>query len=426
MSGAARPMIVGGLMSGTSADGMDAALVEVRESPGQGPSGRLLGFVSRPYPDPLRRRILATVAGGGPAQLARLHLDVARAGVAAVAELLAQTGVAAHEVAALGSHGHTVWHAPPEPGGRGISLQLGDPATLAAGTGIDVVSDFRSADLAAGGHGAPLVPFGDLHLLAHPDEARILLNVGGMANLTWVPPRGSRDLPVAFDTGPGNALLDLAAEAATGGRMRCDLDGRLAAGGRVDRALLDTLAGDPWLDRAPPRSTGRERFGPGLVAELIERRGRTAAGGGTEGEAAWPDLLATLTAFTALTVADAVARWVLPRRVDRVVVTGGGAHNPALLGAVRRALVEAGVQAPVETGAEVLGLDPDAREAAAFALLAWAHLRGVPGNVPVCTGAAGPRVLGSRTPAGPPADGRPTGGAPPGRGRPSPEAPAPA
>lgn len=398
-----------GLMSGTSCDGVDAALLEVEGRTPDAVSATLRGFQVLPYPDAVRERLLAAVTRGGPAELAWLHLAVARASAEAVMGLLDGAGVDARDIAAVGSHGHTVWHAPPgsvegaEGASRGVSLQLGDPATLAAATGIAVVSDLRSADLAAGGHGAPLVPFADRLLFTHPTEARILLNIGGMANLTWLPPRGADTAPLAFDTGPGNALLDLAAAAATGGRLRCDEDGALARAGTVDPALLAELAGDPWFRTPPPRSTGRERFGATMLADIL------SGGDGAPG----PDHLATLTALTATTVADAVARWVLPRAVDRIVVTGGGAHNPALVEALSTALGEAGVDAPLATGAAALGMDPDAREAAAFALLAWAHLHDVAGNVPSCTAASGPRVLGSLTPA--PASDTGAGGGIPGR-----------
>jgi anhydro-N-acetylmuramic acid kinase len=394
-----------GLMSGTSCDGVDAALVDVVEGAGGEVEATLAAFVSHPYPDEVRRRLLGAVAAGGPADLAWLHLAVARAFAGAVEDVLAEAGVAPSEVAALGSHGHTVWHQPPEAGERGVSLQLGDPATLAALTGIDVVSDVRAADLAAGGHGAPLVPFADRVMLSHPSESRVLLNVGGMANLTWLPRRGGAEAPLAFDTGPGNALLDLAASAATGGALRYDADGALARAGTVDPTLLARLRDDPWFASPPPRSTGRERFGADLVDGILADRGLTPSPGPPGDGAAepapgpWADLLATLTAFTATTAADAVARWVCPRPVDRLVVTGGGAHNPVLLRELRRALDQKGVDTPVSTGGAALGIDPDAREAAAFALLAWAHLQGLPGNLPDCTGASGPRVLGSFTPA---------------------------
>jgi anhydro-N-acetylmuramic acid kinase len=333
---------------------------------------------------------------GGAREVALLRREVTLAFAGAAAELLRDAGVTAAEVDALGCHGQTVWHEPPGPGTRhgaatpGTSLQLLDPALLAARTGVPVVSDFRSADLAAGGQGAPLVPWPDQVLFAAEGAARALLNVGGVANVTRVPPRESGEAPLAFDTGPGNALMDEAVRLATGGAGNRDTDGAMAAAGAVDPTLLARLLADPFFQLDPPRSTGRERFGAALVRELAGELGLSP---GSDG---WADLLATLAAFTVESAAAALERWVLPRGVVSVVVTGGGARNPVLVAGLRARLAPL----PVETGAAALGgVDPDAREAAAFALLAWAYLEGVPGNVPGCTGASGPRVLGSWTPA---------------------------
>lgn len=378
-------MKVVGLMSGTSMDGIDAALLELNGTP-RDPEWSLLAFRGEDYPDARRARIKACVEGGTPDSLCRLHADLGEWLAEAALALLSDAGVAPADVAAIGSHGHTVWHIPPGGGSRGSTLQLGDPATLAERTGIDVVSDFRTRDMAAGGQGAPLVPWADRILFSAPDRKRALQNIGGMGNVTWLAPRGADQPPLAFDTGPGNALLDLAAECATGGAQRADVDGRIAARGTVDGALLDRLMADPFFALEPPRSTGRERFGHARMdALLAETRPASAA--------AWADLLATLTAFTARSIGDAYRRWVLPRGVDEVILTGGGARNPALVRAIRAELGDL----PIE-GEAALGMSPDAREAAAFAVLAWAHLLGAPANVPEVTGAAGPRVLGSLTP----------------------------
>ncbi|MBV9774115.1 MAG: anhydro-N-acetylmuramic acid kinase, partial [Gemmatimonadetes bacterium] len=282
--------------------------------------------------------------------------------------------------------GQTVWHRPPGDGRRGATLQLGDPATIAERTGCDVVADFRTRDMAAGGHGAPLVPWVDQLLFALPDGARALQNIGGIGNVTWVPPRGSAGGTFAFDTGPGNALMDAAVEIATGGRLTFDRDGRLAAQGRVDEALLADLLRHPYFAAEPPKSTGREEFGRPFVQRLVEAVQ-------PEGDRDWLDLVATLTELTARSIADAYRRWLVPRGVDEVVVSGGGARNPTL---VRR--IQALLDPLKVSDGEVLGVDPEAKEAVAFAVLAWAHLRGIPANVPAATGASGPRVLGSLTP----------------------------
>ncbi len=395
-----------GLMSGTSVDGIDAVLMSISGSPPDGVEWQMDAFRNEPFDRERRARILDALADGSPQALAALHADLGEWFGLAVRALLAEAGVSRHDVAAIGSHGQTVWHRPPAAGPRGATLELGDPATIAARTEIDVVSDFRSADVAAGGHGAPLVPWPDRVLLAASDRTRVVLNVGGMANLTWLPRRGDGEGVVAFDTGPGNVLLDAAAERVSRGRERCDTDGRRARAGTVDDALLNELLSDRFFDERPPRSTGRERFGPALIADLAARHGWPVPGeasgegvAGDEIDARWAPVFATLTEFTAVTVADSIERWVCPRAVDEVVVAGGGARNPALVDALGRALEQRGVGAPVRTGREALGIDPDAREAAAFAVLAWAHLEGVPANEPQCTGASAARVLGSLTPA---------------------------
>ena len=378
-------MKVVGLMSGTSMDGIDAALLEFGGTPTDA-EWTLLAFRSEPYSDDRRGRIKECVERGTPELFCRLHAEIGECLAQATLALLDEAGLDPSQVAVVGSHGHTIWHLPPAAGRRGSTLQIGDAATLAARTGIDVIADFRTADMAAGGHGAPLVPFADRIMFAVRDRRRALQNLGGIGNVTWLPPRGSNEPLLAFDTGPGNALLDLAAERATGGRLRCDQDGLLAAGGRVDDGLLGRLLDDPFFQLEPPRSTGRERFGHVLIETLV-------AEFDTRGEEGWADLLATLTALTAKSVGDAYRRWVIPRGVDEVVLTGGGAKNPELVRRIRAELD------PIPLAAEgALGLASDAREAAAFAVLAWAHLLGAAANVPEVTGAEGPRVLGSLTP----------------------------
>jgi anhydro-N-acetylmuramic acid kinase len=226
----------------------------------------------------------------------------------------------------------------------------------------------------------------DRLLFSLPDRARALQNIGGIGNVTWVPPRGSAEASLAFDTGPGNALMDTAVEIATGGRMTFDRDGKLAAQGEVDETLLADLLRHPYFAAEPPKSTGREEFGRPFVERLV-------AATAPEGDRDWLDLVATLTELTARSIADAYRRWIVPRGVEQVVLTGGGARNPTLVRRIQSLLD------PLEVvGGEVLGVDPECKEAVAFAVLAWAHLRGIPANVPAATGAAGPRVLGSFTP----------------------------
>jgi len=379
-------VLIVGLMSGTSLDGVDAALVEIEGEGVEDIRFRLEHWVTVPYDEARREAIHGAILAGSAEKLCALHADLGEWFAEAVVRVCEEAGVPRDRVAAVGSHGQTVWHRPPTEGRRGSTLQLGDPATLAERTGIDVVSDFRTRDMAAGGQGAPLVPWVDRVLFSLPDRARALQNIGGIGNVTWVPPRGSGESAFAFDTGPGNALIDAAVEIATGGRLTFDRDGRLAAQGRVDEALLEELLGHPYFAAEPPRSTGREEFGRPFVERLV-------AATAPEGDQDWLDLVATLTELTARSIADSYTRWILPRGVDQVVVTGGGARNPTLVRRIRTLLD------PLEvSGGEVLGLDPECKEAVAFAVLAWANLRGIPANVPAATGAAGPRVLGSLTP----------------------------
>lgn len=382
-------MLIVGLMSGTSLDGIDAALIEIEGTSTDTIGWSVCHWRTEPYTAAQRAAIHDALHSGSAEALCSLHADLGEWFAAAVLEVCAAAGVPVERVAAIGSHGQTVWHRPPAEGRRGATLQLGDAATIAERTGRPVVADFRTRDVAAAGHGAPLVPWVDQVLFSLPDRSRALQNVGGIGNVTCLPPRGSEVPVLAFDTGPGNALIDAVVEIATGGRLTYDLDGRLAAQGRVDEALLAELLAHPYFAQEPPKSTGREAFGMPFVQRLVER---TAP----EGDADWLGLVATLTELTACSIAEAYRRWVLPRGVDEVVVSGGGARNPTLLRRLRLLLDPL----PVHDGS-VLGVDAEAKEAVAFAVLAWAHLHGVPANLPTATGAEGPRVLGSLTPGRP-------------------------
>jgi anhydro-N-acetylmuramic acid kinase len=378
-------VLVIGLMSGTSLDGIDAALVELEGVP-QRPAWRLRAFNSRAYGAAERNAIHSSIANGTAASLCRLHAEIGEWFAAAALRLCTEAAVEPAQIDAIGSHGQTVWHEPPCAGRRGATLQLGCPATIAERTGIPVVSDFRARDVAAGGEGAPLVPWVDRLLFAHDERCRVLQNIGGMANLSWLPPRGSAEPVIAFDTGPGNALMDAAVELATEGACTFDEGGAWAAAGAVDTQLLEELLAHPFFQREPPRSTGREAFGRGFVQQLVARL-RPAD------RQEWASLIATLTELTARSIADALDRWVRPRGIDELIITGGGALNPVLVERIR-----ALVRVPVTARPDALGVPPAAKESVAFAVLAWAHLLGVPANVPTATGATGERVLGSYTP----------------------------
>jgi anhydro-N-acetylmuramic acid kinase len=375
-------MRVIGLMSGTSLDGIDAALVRFEGDPDD-PQWQVETSITVPYTDEQRRQLHFALTRGGPAELCQVHADLGEWFAAAVLRLCTAARVDPDAVDLIGSHGQTIWHIPPARGQRGATLQLTCPATIAERTGIPVVSDFRTRDVAAFGQGAPLVPWVDRLLFSAPDRARVLLNIGGIANLTWLPLRGRAVPLLAFDTGPGNVLMNAAVEWATNGKESFDRDGARAAAGAVDDALLKELLSESYYAEEPPKSTGRELFGRSYVDRILQQH--PSLDGDT--------LVATLSALTATTIADAIRRWVAPRGLSEVVVTGGGGRNPELMNKLRRALEPI----PLLAG-DTLGVDPDAKEALAFAALAWAHVHNLPGNVPEATGARGPRVLGSFTP----------------------------
>ncbi|KPK81748.1 MAG: hypothetical protein AMS25_05190 [Gemmatimonas sp. SM23_52] len=372
-----------GLMSGTSLDGIDAALVQVDERDGR--LGAFLeAFLSLPYTSDQRQAIKEALTGT-PQQLCRVNFELGGWFAEAALRLLEKTGVAAAELAAVGSHGQTIWHEPPSGDVPGGTLQLGEPAVIAERLGVPVVSDFRARDMAAGGHGAPLVPLIDQLLFSLPDGWRALQNIGGMANVTLLPPEASPQPVIAFDTGPGIAVIDAVVELLSAGAERYDADGRRAAAGAVNGELLVRLLDDDYFREKPPKSTGRERFGEPYARELI-RSGRELGMGDD-------DLVATATALTARSIADAYELVAPESTPNECVVSGGGARNPTLM----QMLAEALDPVPV-TDLSALGWDPDAKEAAAFAILAYLFRTGRPGNLPSVTGAAGPRVLGKLTP----------------------------
>ena len=365
--------LIMGLLSGTSADGTDAALCEIA---GDGEATRLTvrGFVTTPFSRPLRERIFR-VAQADASELCDLDVLLGEAFADAARAVCEAAGVAVDAVDLIGSHGQTAVHHPRSAGRLGATLQIGEAAVIAERTGRPVLSDFRVRDVAAGGEGAPLVPLVDHLLFRAAGRRRALQNIGGIANVTLVGERLG-DL-VAFDNAPGNMPLDSVARAASGGDEPFDVDGRRAGRGRVDEALLAELHRHPYLAQPPPKSTGREVFGKPFVYPLLARFNERK-----------DDLLATLTRW----VAEAIARSyreAFPAMPDEVYVSGGGALNPTLMGHLRELLAPI----PVDSTA-ALGIDPEAKEAIAFAVLANETLFGHPGNIPAVTGAAGPRVLG--------------------------------
>jgi anhydro-N-acetylmuramic acid kinase len=378
-------------MSGTSLDGISAAAVQfVRDADTGRERAQLLAFTQTSYDATQRARLERAMHEGSAREYCMLQGDLGDWLAEAALAVMQAANVQASDVAAVASHGQTLWH---EPGHS--TWQVGDAARLAERTGCAVVSDFRVRDVAAGGQGAPLVPIADLRLFAHAQQWRALQNIGGIGNVTLVPPFGGDDADVrAFDTGPGVVLID--------GVVRrlfdqpYDRDGAIAFSGQPMASMVQAYLRLPFLQDAPPKSTGRELFTPDFIAQFITDC--LAAG------ASHADIVATATAFTAATIADQYARW-LPREVSDVVLSGGGAHNPALVRLIEASFAwyaERDQRAvPVVRLFDDLFFDAEAKEAVAFAYLAHLHLTGRAGNVPSATGARAPRVLGALTPAVP-------------------------
>lgn len=370
-----RRMRLIGLMSGTSADGIDAVLTDI-----DGARIDLLAHYHRPYDDAMRRALLdmMTAAEADLDRLAALDIELGEQFAAAALELMRQAGVKSHDVGAIGSHGQTVRHRPA--GVHPFSLQLGKGAVIAARSGITTVNDFRAADIAAGGHGAPLVPAFHDAAFRQPGKERVIANIGGIANITVLP--GSDARPVTgFDTGPGNALLDqwiLRHRGATH-----DAGGAWGAGGAVNPALLEALLAEPYFDSPPPKSTGREQFSLAWLDRILAGFGQAPAP---------RDVQATLAELTARSLGGAIALHAPAAR--EVFLCGGGVHNAHLVSALTRNLPGIAVETTT-----ILGIDPDWVEAVAFAWLAHRTLQGLAGNLPAVTGARYRAILGAIHPA---------------------------
>ncbi len=377
---ARKERLVVGLMSGTSADGIDAALVRIR---GSGASIRVETLASTTTAFSARdRAAIQGLSNARAPEIARWNVELGERFARAALAVIRAAGTSPARVHLIGSHGQTIVHVPRARGRSAATLQIGEPCVIAERTGIPVVADFRQRDAAVGGEGAPLVPWADWLLLRPEKGVRLAQNLGGVGNVTFVTPRAG-DV-IAFDTGPANAPIDAAASIATSGRRRFDDGGRIAAAGRADEREVRRLLAHPYFRRSPPKSLDRDTFGADAVRRLVARRPDLAG----------PDLVATVTEFVARSVADAWSRH-LPKGALAVdaVVSGGGVKNPVLmarLGALAAPLV-------VRSSAE-LGVDPDAKEAVAFAILADASVRGQPGNLPGVTGATRAVVLGKFVP----------------------------
>lgn len=376
-----------GLMSGTSADGVDAALVEIE---GNGPRSRirLIKALTLPYHPSVREEIhrISSTETGRVDLICRLNFRLGELFAEAAVMVIREARLSPQDVDLIGSHGQTIHHLPPQEGEKGSTLQIGEPAVIAERTGITTVADFRTRDVAAGGHGAPLTPYVHRLLFGDPIRRRVVLNLGGIANVTVVVPECGIMETMAFDTGPGNMAIDGAVKTITGGEMGFDPDGRMAADGRPDTVMLKSMLEHPFFRRKPPKSTGREEFGDTFLRSALKQ----AEERGLKKE----DIISTLTFLTAESVARALETFVYPRfEVDEVIVCGGGAWNRTLLKLLRGRL------APVELKrAEDCGVPSDYLEAIAFAILASETVHGNPANIPSVTGAERPVVLGKIIP----------------------------
>ena len=373
-----------GLMSGTSADGMDAALTEITGF-GLSTIVNMLSFVSVPYAEDVREEILRLASGrsGGSRELCLFSFLLGQLSLDACRAACEKAHVDPASVDLVGSHGQTLYHVPAAENylGRPVrgTLQLGEASVIAEGLGCPVVSDFRVRDMAAGGQGAPLVPYTEYLLYRREDQTVALQNMGGIGNITVLPRDGRMEDTFAFDTGPGNMVMDQIVSRMTGGAMRYDENGALAASGACSEALLSWMLQDPYLKKAPPKTTGREVYGAAYVDKLMEK--------GHALSLSDRDVLATACRFTAACVRVAIEQHC-PVKPDRLIVGGGGSRNPTLMGMLRREL-----SIPVLLN-EDLGLDSDAKEAVAFAILANECVHFSANNMPSVTGASHPVVMG--------------------------------
>lgn len=378
-----------GMMSGTSVDGVDAALVEISGTDSE-PKVKLLAFENKPYPPQVREKIfsLFTPANATVDKVGYMNFLLGEIYAKSALSVIEKAGMKPEEIDVIGSHGQTIWHAPIPESPDGIpvayTVQIGEGSVIAERTGILTVSDFRVADMAAGGQGAPLVPFSEYLLYRRKKETILLQNIGGIGNMT-VMPAGAKPRDVfAFDTGPGNMIIDAVISAVTGGEKTYDAGGETAAKGRVCNALLDILKEEPYYRQPLPKTTGREHFGVQYTERILSWW--------KENPIPVEDLLATVTDLTAYSIADAYERYVLPKyRASEIIVGGGGSYNATLLRFMKERFAPHGVAVRTQ---EDLGLSSDAKEAVAFALMADCCMRGKANTLPSVTGAEHPAVMG--------------------------------
>jgi anhydro-N-acetylmuramic acid kinase len=371
---------VAALMSGTSADGIDVAIIDF------GSALKVQAFDTYPYPASVGKAISKIFSGEKQSakEICHLNFVIGQVFADAVIKLCSRSGIDISSIDLIGSHGQTVYH---NPAGRRFgkkllrsTLQIGEPSVIAERTGKTVVADFRPADVAAGGQGAPLVPYADYILFSDKKKNRVIQNIGGIANLTWLKAAGRLEDILAFDTGPGNMIIDHIAYLISKGKYRYDINGRIAAKGAANKPLLKKLMQHKFLKKCPPKSTGREEFGPAFSNNIFYN----ALKAGIKPE----DILATVTAFTAQSIISAHKRF-LPCLPDEVILCGGGARNKTLVQMLRDGITPAKILIT-----DCLGINADAKEAISFAILAAQTIRGIPNNVPSATGAKKPVVLG--------------------------------
>jgi anhydro-N-acetylmuramic acid kinase len=382
-------MKVIGLMSGTSGDGIDAVLVDIRGH-GEALKVKMLAHLARPYSRSLQQRILEASLKGTVGDVCHLNALLGELFAQAALRVTARAGFEPSDVALIGSHGQTIHHLPAGTRETGVglirsTLQIAEPAVIAERTGIMTIAGFRPRDMAAGGEGAPLAPYAHYVLLSHPRRSRLIVNLGGISNVTYLPKGGKRDDAAAFDTGPANMVLDALMQRLSEGRMPFDRGGKQAAKGTIHRELLAELMAHPFLKRRPPKSTGREEFGEHFTEQLLARQRAYRLRS--------EDLLATCAYWTAAAVGSA-RRW-LRGGIDEVVVGGGGVYNETVMRHLRTVFRNASVRT-----FDDVGWKSKAFEAIAFAVLAYQTVCGRPANLPRVTGARHPVLLGVIVPGG--------------------------
>jgi anhydro-N-acetylmuramic acid kinase len=366
---------VAGLMSGTSADGVDAAIIEINKG-----KVKLLAFDIFKYPEQVRKHILeiSEQKTCKAEDISQLNFVIGNLFADAVIKLCRKSQIGLKTISLIGSHGQTIYHNPK--GKIRSTLQIGESSVIAYKTGITTVSDFRTKDVAADGQGAPLVPFADYRLFRDRRKNRAVQNIGGIANVTFLPANCKLNDVIAFDTGPGNMIIDRIINIYSKGKLHYDKNGKIAAEGKINEKLLNEMMKHSFLRKLPPKSTGREEFGEIYTNDLIKKAKKLSM--------SFKDILATATAFTVVSIADAYKRF-LPKMPDEIILCGGGARNKTLTNMLKIDLKKTTIRF-----SDDFGINCDAKEAVSFAILAWANVKGIKNNIPAVTGAKESLVLG--------------------------------